>query len=140
MKYNNTAHCNRSRCLLEDLLGWIRHLCAEEAQRLETLADGMDVGHTHKHHLTVRVVLYRGEQHVIIEWGILFDCDCWRSTYERVPGHSHPPPLALLATAAAYDLASRIRSFWGWMASVSTSALLVIEESIEKDACVSKET
>lgn len=43
---------------------------AEEAQRLETLADGMDVGHTHEHHLTVRVVLYRREQHAINEGGV----------------------------------------------------------------------
>lgn len=27
---------------------------------------------------------------------------------EDLPGHSQPPPLALLATAAAYDLASKI--------------------------------
>lgn len=48
---------------------------------------------------------------------------------ERAPGHSHPPPLALLATAAAYDLASRIRSLRGCMASDSTSELLVMDES-----------
>lgn len=40
----------------EDLLGWIRHLSAKESQRLEALADGVDVGHSHKHHLTVGVV------------------------------------------------------------------------------------
>lgn len=72
---NKGTHCNRSRCSLEDLLGWIGHLGAEEAQRLETLADGMDVGHTHKHHLTVRVVLYRGEQHIINEGCVLCYCD-----------------------------------------------------------------
>lgn len=38
-------------------LGWIRHLSAEKTQRLETLADGVDVSHAHKHHLTVGVVL-----------------------------------------------------------------------------------
>lgn len=40
----------------EHLLGWIRHLRAQESQRLEALADGVDVGHSHKHHLTVGVV------------------------------------------------------------------------------------
>lgn len=51
------------------------------------------------------------------------------SKAEHLPGHSQPPPLALLATAAAYDLASRISNLWGWMANVSTSELLVMEDS-----------
>lgn len=45
----------------ENLLGWIRHLGAKETQRLETLADGVDVGHSHKHHLTVGIVFCRRE-------------------------------------------------------------------------------
>lgn len=51
----------KSEALLEaqkNLLGWVRHLSAEETQRLETLADGVDVGHAHKHHLTVGIVLW----------------------------------------------------------------------------------
>lgn len=54
--------CLLSVLLIADLLGRIRHLGAEKAKRLETLADGMNVGHAHEHHLTVRVVLYRREQ------------------------------------------------------------------------------
>jgi len=61
-KQTKGTHCNRSRCSLEDLLGWIGHLGAEEAQRLETLADGMDVGHTHEYHLTAGIVLYTHTQ------------------------------------------------------------------------------
>lgn len=45
----------------ENLLGWIRHLGAKETQRLEALADGVDVGHSHKHHLTVGIVFCRRE-------------------------------------------------------------------------------
>lgn len=43
---------------LAGLLGWVRHLGAEEPQRLETLADGMNVSHAHEDHFTVRVVLW----------------------------------------------------------------------------------
>lgn len=45
-----------------NLLGWIRHLSAKESQRLEALADGVDVGHSHKHHLTVGVVFCSSEE------------------------------------------------------------------------------
>lgn len=51
----NQSDCWRHK---KTLLGWIRHLSAEETQRLETLADGVDVGHAHKHHLTVGIVLW----------------------------------------------------------------------------------
>lgn len=41
------------------LLSWIWHLCAEQTQRLEALADGMDVCHPHEHYFTVRVIFCR---------------------------------------------------------------------------------
>lgn len=41
-----------------DLLSWIGDLTADGPQSLEAVADGMDVGHSHKHHLAVGVVLY----------------------------------------------------------------------------------
>lgn len=40
----------------KDLLGWVGHLSTKESQRLETLANGMDVSHAHEQHFTVRVV------------------------------------------------------------------------------------
>lgn len=40
-----------------DLLSWIRDLAADGPQGLEAVADGVDVGHAHEHHLTVGVVL-----------------------------------------------------------------------------------
>lgn len=51
----------------------------------------------------------------------------------HLPGHSQPPPLALLATAAAYDRASKIKSFWGCMAKLSAPEALEIEESGEEN-------
>ena len=48
-----------------NLLGWIRHLSTEETQRLETLADRVDVGHSHKHHLTVGIVFCNRRKTVI---------------------------------------------------------------------------
>ena len=50
---------------MKNLLGWIRHLSAEETQGLETLADGVDVGHAHKHHLTVGIVLWSRRKTVV---------------------------------------------------------------------------
>lgn len=47
--------------ITENLLGWIGHLGAKKTQRLEALADGVDVGHSHKHHLTVGIVFCRRE-------------------------------------------------------------------------------
>ncbi len=93
------------------LLGWIWHLSAEETQRLETLADGVDVGHAHKHHLTVGIVLWKRRTQKT-KTGYLFQnaekLHLWLTerleTFfggEDLPGHSQPPPLALLATAAA---------------------------------------
>lgn len=41
-----------------NLLGRIRHLSAEETQRLEALADGVDVGHAHEHNFTVGIVVW----------------------------------------------------------------------------------
>lgn len=41
------------------LLSWIWHLCAEQTQRLEALADGVDVCHPHEHHFTVGVIFCR---------------------------------------------------------------------------------
>lgn len=41
------------------LLSWIWHLCAEQAQGLEALADGMDVCHPHEHYFTVGVIFCR---------------------------------------------------------------------------------
>lgn len=40
-----------------DLLSWIRDLTADGPQSLEAVPDGMDVGHSHEHHLAVGVVL-----------------------------------------------------------------------------------
>lgn len=40
-----------------NLLSWIRDLAADGPQGLEAVADGVDVGHAHEHHLTVGVVL-----------------------------------------------------------------------------------
>lgn len=47
------------------ILDRIRDLSAESSQTLEALADGVNVGHTHKHHLTVGIVLYK--KHTIEE-------------------------------------------------------------------------
>lgn len=140
--------------ITENLLSWIGHLSAKESQRLEALADGVDVGHSHKHHLTVGIVFCRCERWK--QWFKQKSQEAKRSWFliivgrtnrldehttciypllsvhrenEDLPGHSQPPPLALLATAAAYDLASRISNLWGWMASVSTSELLVMDDS-----------
>lgn len=140
--------------ITENLLRWIGHLSAKETQRLEALADGVDVGHSHKHHLTVWIVFCRwegGKQRFkqkyqeakstcfLIMAGrtnrldehttCIYPLPSVSRENEDLPGHSQPPPLALLATAAAYDLASRISNLWGWMASVSTSELLVMEDS-----------
>lgn len=40
-----------------NLLSWIWDLAADGPQGLEAVADGVDVGHAHEHHLTVGVVL-----------------------------------------------------------------------------------
>lgn len=40
-----------------NLLSRIRDLAADGPQGLEAVADGVDVGHAHEHHLTVGVVL-----------------------------------------------------------------------------------
>lgn len=40
-----------------DLLSRIRDLTADSPQSLEAVPYGVDVGHSHEHHLTVRVVL-----------------------------------------------------------------------------------
>lgn len=40
-----------------DLLSRIWDLTADSPQSLEAVADGMDVGHSHKHYFTVGVVL-----------------------------------------------------------------------------------
>lgn len=99
---------------------------------MEALADGVDVGHSHKHHLTVGIVFCRCEgwqqrfkqkyQEAKRSWFLIivgrtnsdqmnthvFTLVSVSRENEDLPGHSQPPPLALLATAAAYDLASRI--------------------------------
>lgn len=41
-----------------NLLSWIRDLAADGPQGLEAVADGVNVGHAHEHHLTVGVVLW----------------------------------------------------------------------------------
>lgn len=54
----------------------------------------------------------------------------WLQTWvTAIPSHSQPPPLALLATAAVYDRASRISSFWGAAVLLSTPEHAVREES-----------
>lgn len=44
---------------MEHLLAGIRHLAAHSPEVLEAIPDGMDVGHSHEHNLTVGVVLCR---------------------------------------------------------------------------------
>lgn len=55
----------------EHLLAGIRHLATHSPKVLEAVPDGMDVGHSHKHDLTVRVVLCRQErkaEHTNLSW------------------------------------------------------------------------
>lgn len=52
--------CSERNVKQIDLLSWIRDLTADCSQSLEAVADGMDVGHSHKHHLTVGIVFYTG--------------------------------------------------------------------------------
>lgn len=46
----------------EHLLAGIWHLATHSPEILEAIPDGVDVGHSHKHNLTVRVVLCRQEK------------------------------------------------------------------------------
>lgn len=55
---NELRAARREKVKRIDLLSWIGNLTADGPQSLEAVADGVDVGHSHKHHLTVGVVLY----------------------------------------------------------------------------------
>lgn len=55
---NELRAARREKVKRIDLLSWIGDLTADGPQSLEAVADGVDVGHSHKHHLTVGVVLY----------------------------------------------------------------------------------
>lgn len=55
---NEPRAARREKVKRIDLLSWIGDLTADSPQSLEAVADGVDVGHSHKHHLTVGVVLY----------------------------------------------------------------------------------
>lgn len=46
------------------LLAGVWHLATHSPEILEAVSDGMDVGHSHKHHFTVRIVLCRQERKV----------------------------------------------------------------------------
>lgn len=46
----------------EHLLAGIWHLATHSPEVLEAVPDGMDVGHSHKHDLTVRIVFCRREE------------------------------------------------------------------------------
>lgn len=46
----------------EHLLAGIWHLATHSPEVLEAIPDGMDVGHSHKHNLTVRIVFCRQER------------------------------------------------------------------------------
>lgn len=50
------------------LLAGVWHLATHSAEVLEAVPDGMDVGHSHEHDLTVGVVLCRRERG---EWSIM---------------------------------------------------------------------
>lgn len=55
----------------EHLLAGIWHLTTHGPEVLEAVPDGMDVGHSHKHDLTVRIVLCRPErkvEHANLSW------------------------------------------------------------------------
>lgn len=56
---------NQSR---EHLLAGVWHLATHSTEVLEAVPDGMDVGHSHEHDLTVGVVLCRHERG---EWSIM---------------------------------------------------------------------
>lgn len=54
---NEGRAAQREKVKRIDLLSWIRDLTADGPQSLEAVPDGVDVGHSHEHHLAVGVVL-----------------------------------------------------------------------------------
>lgn len=62
------------------LLSRIRDLTADGPQGLEAVPDGMDVGHSHKHHLTVWVVLYKQKQTTLTRVMQIYSALCIRMT------------------------------------------------------------
>lgn len=58
-------------CQGEHLLAGIWHLATHGPEVLEAIPDGMDVGHSHKHDLTVGIVFCRAEregEHTNMSW------------------------------------------------------------------------
>lgn len=56
-RHKRGQSCSERKVKQMDLLSWIRDLTADGPQSLEAVPNGVNVGHSHEHHLTVGVVL-----------------------------------------------------------------------------------